>query len=222
MGVRTESTTEEHIYWKEVAGKLSAGRVIGETVISSQSHVNDILPQEGNNLPGPMHMDDPGLTFDPDLDADADAEGDLESENEDEKGKKKDQDTQSQGTTDFVKWINFNAARPMLITAAKKSSSSDPQFAKNPTFNSMVRQNREMTRAVPDQQGAFSKFRVEIASEEPVPAIVSQLVGQPSFFKGFQPQSTSSAVGRILASNPQVSVDAFADILKVQPSSQVG
>lgn len=77
------------------------------------------------------------------------------------------------------------------------------------------------TDAQPTWSKGFSKFRVELPPTPPPPPTAQDLMKMDDHmtFRAFKPKTTPSAIGRILAHNPQISVDAFSEILEADGSN---
>ena len=77
----------------------------------------------------------------------------------------------------------------------------------------------------PSMAGGFSRFHVSI---DPASSVASdpktstaQLVtlDDPMAFRAYRPKTTPSAIGRILARNPGLSVDAFSEVLQAESAN---
>ncbi|KAF9549069.1 hypothetical protein CPC08DRAFT_769150 [Agrocybe pediades] len=177
------------------------------------SHEHGIPGQESGDVPGAMDNSEPSPV--PSLDADA--EGELESLDGQTGVQEAQQINQEDSpgaapnsTNDNLSCVNIETSQLLSTAAAKKqqATGADADASKGPTFNSIVRQDRQSTRAIPDQQVAFSKFRVEMSPTEQPPTHSAQTQTVDHFFNGLEPQPTHSTLETFLANNPPSSTNA--------------
>ncbi|KAF8957393.1 hypothetical protein BDZ97DRAFT_109410 [Flammula alnicola] len=142
----------------------------------------------------PVPADQPQEASAMDVDADADADGEAESDHEDDE---------------------YHVAALLTTEDAAEPSTSMIQAQERP----LVWKARKPG-TPPVWSTGVSKFRVQLPPTPPPPPTAEELMklDDPVAFGAFKPTTTPSAIGRILARNPLISVDAFSEILEARGS----
>ncbi|KDR72757.1 hypothetical protein GALMADRAFT_764828 [Galerina marginata CBS 339.88] len=204
MEVRAEVKAVENVLWKELAQQMSAARRAGEE--GAGTGVPDGgAPVASGSGSGAANAPEVSPSTSMDIYADADADGD--SEHGDDENREKERAPVAVAVVD-----TYPTQLPTWRTKKAPSTSTEP------IFNSLTKEDYEKPAKPPLQASGFSKFRVELPPSAPGAPTSSLLMSDPLAFKGFKPTTTTAAIGRILASNPGISVDVFTNLLDAQKS----
>ncbi|KAF9479869.1 hypothetical protein BDN70DRAFT_661639 [Pholiota conissans] len=205
---RAEQKATESQYWRSVAEKMSAAR---------KSEENSAVPTASGSGSGhatfnaPSTQSEATSTVDEDRDARADGDTDADA----------DADADAETDPDAIDEALVKA----LVEHTPASSEPDPAQGQG---RQLIWKTAETGRpeSPPVWTKGYNKFRVSLPPTPPSPPParageqVMKLDDQLAF-KGYKPTTTSSAIGRILARNPNISVDAFSEILEVDGSKPV-
>jgi len=186
--VRADQKAAESVYWKSISEQMSAERKAS------------IAADGGGPGSANTHVqgadDASGMDVDPDVDADADG------------------DSEHYGGEEFV----YPLHGASIALGANPAQVPPPPPPPPPPTTSTAMLYGPTT----SSGNGFSKFFVQLP---PAPPPVRKATSEELLklsdtltARVYRPKTTPSAIGRILAHNPNVSVDDFSDILEVDQS----